>query len=140
MIFEKKLRFFMKKKNSFIYNSIFFQFYSQIRDSFFTKILVHVCGTATILNLAQKHNVNRFIYTSSYNVIFSKKELINITEEEPYPDDKDQYDWYSKTKKEAEKMILAANNEDFRTCALRPNGIYGRGSKIKKKIILERDF
>jgi len=90
---------------------------------------VNVCGTATILNLAQKHNVNRFIYTSSYNVIFSKKELINITEEEPYPDDKDQYDWYSKTKKEAEKMILAANNEHFRTCALRPNGIYGEHEK-----------
>ncbi|CAG5103356.1 Oidioi.mRNA.OKI2018_I69.chr1.g735.t1.cds [Oikopleura dioica] len=86
---------------------------------------VNVNGTSNILNLSQKHNVKRFIFTSSYNVIFSKKELVNVTEEEPYPDDKDQYDWYSKTKKEAEKMVLAANNEDFRTCALRPNGIYG---------------
>ena len=91
---------------------------------------VNVNGTANILNLSQKHNIKRFIFTSSYNVIFSKKELVNVTEEEPYPDDKDQYDWYSKTKKEAEKMVLAANNEDFRTCALRPNGIYGLGRKI----------
>ena len=53
-----------------------------------------------------KHQVQRLVYTSSYNAIFSNKALPNCDESQPYPDDKDQMDYYSRTKKAAEKLVL----------------------------------
>ena len=70
---------------------------------------INVDGTNLILSLCIKHSIERLVYTSSYNVVFSRHELINVTEEVPYPEDKEQYDWYSRTKKAAEKAVLAAN-------------------------------
>ena len=66
-------------------------------------------GTNLILSLCIKNSIERLVYTSSYNVVFSRHELVNITEDVPYPDDSEQYDWYSRTKKAAEKAVLAAN-------------------------------
>lgn len=96
---------------------------------------VNVDGTNLIMSLCVKNCVERLVYTSSYNVIFSKHALVNITEDHPYPEDHEQYDWYSRTKKEAEKTVLAANGTvlpnggKIYTCALRPNGIYGENEK-----------
>ena len=59
-----------------------------------------------MIDLCLKFNVTRLVYTSSYNVIFSNKSLENIDESEPYPDDKDQYDYYSRSKKAAEILLL----------------------------------
>lgn len=59
-----------------------------------------------MIDLCLKFNVTRLIYTSSYNVIFSNKSLKNIDESEPYPADEDQYDFYSRSKKAAEILLL----------------------------------
>ena len=59
-----------------------------------------------VIDLCLKFNVTRLVYTSSYNVIFSNKSLENIDESEPYPDDEDQYDYYSRSKKAAEILLL----------------------------------
>ena len=59
-----------------------------------------------MIDLCLKFNVTRLVYTSSYNVIFSNKSLENTDESEPYPDDKDQYDYYSRSKKAAEILLL----------------------------------
>ena len=59
-----------------------------------------------MIDLCLKFHVTRLVYTSSYNVIFSNKSLENIDESEPYPDDKDQYDYYSRSKKAAEILLL----------------------------------
>lgn len=96
---------------------------------------VNIDGTNLVLSLCIKHSVQRLVYTSSYNVIFSRNPLVNCTEDEPYPDDHEQYDWYSRTKKNAEKQVLSANGtlvangKTLYTCALRPNGIYGENEK-----------
>lgn len=96
---------------------------------------VNVDGTALILSLCQKHSIQRFVYTSSYNAIFGRKALVLCNENEPYPADTEQFDWYSKTKKQAEKMALAqnglksANGNTMYTCTIRPNGIYGENEK-----------
>lgn len=96
---------------------------------------INVDGTNLILSLCIKNSIERLVYTSSYNVVFSRHELINITEDVPYPDDSEQYDWYSRTKKAAEKAVLAANGtllangKQMVTTALRPNGIYGENEK-----------
>jgi len=105
---------------------------------------VNVDGTNLILSLCVQHSVERLVYTSSYNVIFSKNPLFNCTEDEPYPEDEEQYDWYSRTKKEAEKTVLNANGTiianglRLRTCALRPNGIYGENEKKHLPRIADR--
>lgn len=59
-----------------------------------------------VIEMCLKFKVTRLVYTSSYNVIFSNKSLENIDESEPYPDDKDQYDYYSRSKKAAELLLL----------------------------------
>lgn len=92
---------------------------------------VNVEGTKCIISECIKNSVSRLVYTSSYNVVFSNRPLINCTEKEPYPDDSEQYDWYSKTKKAAEIAVISANATNLPkggklvTCALRPNAIYG---------------
>ena len=67
---------------------------------------VNVDGTRNVVDLCLKFNVTRLVYTSSYNVIFSNKSLANIDESEPYPSDEDQYDYYSRSKKAAEILLL----------------------------------
>ena len=74
-----------------------------------------------VLDLCLKFNVTRLVYTSSYNVIFSNKSLANIDETEPYPDDADQYDYYSRSKKAAEILLLKYDKTQLgefqRSCA-----------------------
>lgn len=98
-------------------------------------VKVNVEGTQNVVDQCLKHQVQRLVYTSSYNAIFSNKALPNCDESQPYPDDKDQMDYYSRTKKAAEKLVLKydgtvlENGKKLRCCALRPNGIYGENEK-----------
>lgn len=91
--------------------------------------------------------VKAFVYTSTTNVVFHGKEIIDGDETLPLADASLQVDRYSITKGIAEKIVLDSNGKlttvpdkypgDFsgpipvqpgkglRTCAIRPAGIYG---------------
>ena len=56
------------------------------------------------------NKVNRLVFTSSYNAIFSNYALTNVDENVPYPDDSDQLDYYSISKKKAEILVLKYDN------------------------------
>ncbi len=85
----------------------------------------NVRGTEYLLAGAQKEGIQTFVYTSSPSVTFDGSPQINMDESAPYPKK-----WlcdYPRTKAIAEQKVLEANGSRFRTCALRPHLIWGRG-------------
>jgi len=84
-------------------------------------------GTQNVINACRKQNVSRLVYTSSPSVVFAGMDQENVDETAPLA-----LDWlerhrsfYSHGKALAELQVLDANDEDLRTCALRPHLIWG---------------
>ena len=86
---------------------------------------VNVAGTANLLAAARAAGVSRFVYTSSPSVVYSGGDLRGTDESAPlctaapcaYPT----------SKATAERLVAAANTDDFRTVALRPHLVWGPG-------------
>lgn len=87
---------------------------------------INVAGTRRLLEQARAAGVQRFIHISSETVLFHGQDLIDVDESHPYPGGKSPFA-YSESKKEAEKLVLAANQEQFTTLALRPRMVWGPG-------------
>lgn len=83
-------------------------------------------GTKNLLEAAQAHGVQRFVYTSTPSVVFGKEDLLGVDETQSYP--KEHLNAYGETKTMAEKLVLQSNNSStFLTCAIRPHLIWGPG-------------
>lgn len=89
--------------------------------------LANVIGTELILESAQILGVKRFVFISSPSIVMDMTDQININESYSIP--KKFVNLYSETKALAEKSVLAANNKNFITCALRPRAIWGPRDK-----------
>jgi 3beta-hydroxy-delta5-steroid dehydrogenase/steroid delta-isomerase len=85
---------------------------------------INVDATATLLDIAKRQGVTRFVYTSSANVVIDR-ELLEADESSSYATE--WVDVYGESKAAAEREVLAANVPDFHTLALRPGGIWGPG-------------
>ncbi|KJE91765.1 hypothetical protein CAOG_002855 [Capsaspora owczarzaki ATCC 30864] len=99
---------------------------------------VNVLGTESVLQAAKRCKVKALVYTSTTNVIFCGKPIINGDETLPYCDLALHTDNYSRTKSIAEKRVLEVNGSPFeessapavlKTCALRAAGIYGENEE-----------
>jgi len=92
-------------------------------------------ATLELLKSAEKHHVKRFIYISSESVLQDKKDLFDIDETYPYPNEPSSY--YGKSKMQAEQGIRAFNGNILKII-LRPTFIYGKGvnaiETLKNKI------
>lgn len=94
---------------------------------------VNILGTKNIIEACCQHNVAHLVYTSTYNVVFGGQVIRNGDETLPYLPLEKHPDHYSRTKSIAEQRVLNANGSPlkdgkiFKTCALRPAGIYGEG-------------
>lgn len=86
---------------------------------------VNVEGTRVLVDTAAAAGVARLVQTSSTNVVFGQR-CVGADETLPYSTSPD---LYSSTKAEAERVVLAANSDTLRTCAVRPGGIYGPGER-----------
>ncbi|XP_042361476.1 putative short-chain dehydrogenase/reductase family 42E member 2 [Plectropomus leopardus] len=93
---------------------------------------VNVGGTNNVINVCKERSVPRLVYTSTINVVFAGKPIEEGDEASvPYVPPEVHIDHYSRTKAIAEQMVLSANGCSlkggglFRTCVLRPCGIYG---------------
>lgn len=84
---------------------------------------VNVDGTKNVIEACKQCNVGKLVYVSSASVVFDGSPLRNITEDMPYP--KRYLDYYSQTKAEAERLVLAENRSPLLTCSLRPSSIFG---------------
>ncbi|TPX14249.1 uncharacterized protein E0L32_000643 [Thyridium curvatum] len=105
---------------------------------------VNVDGTAAVIEACCKTGVKVLVYTSSASVVSDNyNDLINADERWPVIRGKEQTQYYSETKAEAEEMVLKANEPGkLLTCAIRPSGIFGEGDRQAivgiLKVYLER--
>ncbi|KAH8676326.1 3-beta hydroxysteroid dehydrogenase/isomerase [Xylariales sp. PMI_506] len=92
---------------------------------------VNVEGTRAVVVACQQSAVKALVYTSSASIMSdNKSDLINASEEWPVIRGKNQSEYYSETKAEAESIVLAANRQEpysLLTTSIRPAGIFGEG-------------
>lgn len=88
---------------------------------------VNVEGTRTIIDIAKELGVAGMVYTSSAGVVFDGDDLVNVNESAPIPTIA--MDAYNDSKAVAEALVLESNSKDFRTCAIRPAGLFGEGDR-----------
>lgn len=89
---------------------------------------VNVEGTKNIIEACKQCCVPKLVYVSTASVIFDGTHMINADENTPYPTK--YIDYYSMTKAEAEKLVLAANKATLLTCSLRPSSIFGERDPV----------
>ena len=82
-------------------------------------------GTAHIIQACQAFGVSRLVYTSTPSVVHGGTHIQGADESLPYPSDFETA--YPETKALAEKLVLEANCESFKTVSLRPHLIWGPG-------------
>jgi nucleoside-diphosphate-sugar epimerase len=90
---------------------------------------VNRVGTQHVLAGCRAAGVGRLVYTSSPSIAFAGGDQCGVDESAPYA-----FEWlethrayYSLSKAYAEQEVLAANDADLSTCALRPHLIWGPG-------------
>lgn len=85
---------------------------------------LHVDATQLLLSVAKNANIQKFIYLGAASVIMNGKPIVNA--DETFVSD-NLVDGYSRTKLQAEKLVLAASTKTFQTLSLRPPMIWGKG-------------
>ena len=85
---------------------------------------LHVDATELLLNVARNANVRKFVYLGAASVIMNGKPITNA--DETFISD-NIIDGYSRTKLQAEKLVLNSNDKHFQTISLRPPLIWGQG-------------
>ena len=89
---------------------------------------INVEGTKRTLNAARTAGARRFLHMSSEAVLWRGQDLIDVSEDHPYPN-RTPY-LYSETKAEAERLVRAANqNGAMETTMLRPRFVWGPGDQ-----------
>lgn len=86
-------------------------------------LAINVGGTENVVQACEDNNVRYLVFTSSLDAIYSGRPLVNIDESFPYPEDHKTS--YCRSKYLAEQVVVKANNDRMKTCALRPSDIYG---------------
>jgi nucleoside-diphosphate-sugar epimerase len=89
---------------------------------------INVEGTKRTLNAARAAGARRFLHMSTEAVLWRGQDLIDVSEDHPYPD-RTPY-LYSETKAEAERLVRAANESGgMETIMLRPRFVWGPGDQ-----------
>ena len=83
----------------------------------------NVVGTENVLTAMRSTGVPKLVFTSTPSVIHSGGDLAGIDESAPYPEHFEAA--YPQTKAMAEMAVLAANDDELSTVALRPRLIWG---------------
>ncbi|MDT8440123.1 MAG: NAD-dependent epimerase/dehydratase family protein [Desulfuromonadales bacterium] len=83
----------------------------------------NVVGTANVIAACRAHGVPRLVHTSSPSVVFAGGDLEGVDESVPYPSRYLAH--YPASKAAAERLVLAANDTQLATVALRPHLIWG---------------
>jgi len=83
----------------------------------------NVVGTENVLTAMRRNGVPKLVFTSTPSVVHSGGDLAGVDESEPYPEHFEAA--YPQTKAMAEMAVLAANDSQLSTVALRPRLIWG---------------
>ncbi|NRB38644.1 MAG: NAD-dependent epimerase/dehydratase family protein [Pseudomonadales bacterium] len=84
---------------------------------------VNVQGTENIIKACTENHVGNLIYTSTMDVTYDGRPVVDADESQPYP--RAYHDAYCETKALAEQLVIKANSDRLNTSVLRPCGIYG---------------
>ncbi len=84
---------------------------------------INVKGTENVIKACLKKKVGYLVYTSSLDAVLTGTPLVDIDENQPYPE-KPQTS-YCESKIRSEKLVKKAQSEALKTCILRPSDIYG---------------
>jgi len=97
---------------------------------------VNVTGTRALLQASAAAGVKKFVFTSSASVVYEGGNQAGVDESTPIPTAS--LDSYTKTKAEAEALVLAANGQHgMHTAAIRPHGIFGPGDRQFFPVLVE---
>jgi hypothetical protein len=88
---------------------------------------INVEGTGRVLAAARAAGARRFLHMSTEAVLWRGQDLVDVTEDHPYPD-RTPY-LYAETKAEAEHRVRAANDDRMETLILRPRFVWGPGDQ-----------
>ena len=90
-----------------------------------------VVGTRNVIDACLKHNVQRVVYVSSLSVLEQAvRHTGKVTETWPLEPHAELRGAYTQTKLEAERMVVAAANEQgLPAFIIRPGGIFGPGAE-----------
>jgi len=97
----------------------------------------NVTGTENVLAACALHGIGLLVYTSSPSVVHVGGDIENGDESLPYADHFQAP--YPETKARAERMVLAANSDTLKTCALRPHLIWGPGDNQLLPRLIEKN-
>jgi len=96
----------------------------------------NIDGTRHVIDACRRQRIGRLVFTSSPSAVFSGHDENGIDETAPYPD---RYlAEYPRSKAAAERLVLAANDSQLATVALRPHLIWGPGDPHLVPRIIER--
>lgn len=84
---------------------------------------VNVDGTRHVIDACRAAGVARLVYVSSGSVVYEGRDIENGDESLPYPTRSQAP--YADSKIEAEKLVLASNDDALATIALRPHVVFG---------------
>lgn len=87
----------------------------------------NVTGTKNVLKACAEHGIGKLVFTGSPSVVFDGRDVEGWDESAPYPERFDSH--YSRTKAQAEEMVLAANHHRLATVSLRPHLVWGPGDR-----------
>jgi 2-alkyl-3-oxoalkanoate reductase len=93
------------------------------RDTYFR---VNVDGTSALLHAAHRAGVRRFVHTSTPSVIADGTDHFGVDESHPVPTT--HASPYPASKAAAERLVMAAHRDEFRTVVLRPHLVWGPGA------------
>lgn len=97
----------------------------------------NLTGTENVLAACRQHGIGLLVYTSSPSVVHAGGDIENGDESLPYAQHFQAP--YPETKARAERMVLAANGQGLKTCALRPHLIWGPGDNQLLPRLIEKN-
>ena len=100
-------------------------------------IAANVTGTQNVIDACRQHGIRYLVHTSSPSVVHGGGDIDGGDESLPYPDHFPAP--YPATKARAEKMVLAASNDELKACALRPHLIWGPGDNQLLPRLIEKN-
>jgi len=95
---------------------------------------VHVDATEILIKLSKEGGVKKFIYLGAASVIMNGRPISNANETFV---SNCITDGYSKTKLQAENIVVKSGTQDFQTISLRPPLIWGKGDPNTLPAIVE---
>ena len=98
----------------------------------------NVVGTRNVLEACRTHGIGRLVYTSTPSVTHRKTHPVEGGTADAVPYGEGFKAPYAQTKTIAEKAVLAANDADLATVALRPRLIWGPGDRQILPRLVER--